>query len=228
MALELRFDVSRLGKLSVQDEEFSINEDFQQTALQLADALDLDEIVSARIVLEALTDAEILGRPLLESSIIRFYQTRKYLLDSFRLILYASVDVNIPEPLRDALLEVVSRILEPQDGSRDGQSLVSKCLHNMGELKSMLQRLTDRLNGASILGQAQRPEFHETIEYQRTSLVQHHESLGIIVYYLVKANHSVPKDFEQILGILQRADKYDNLLGTSDLYIFGFCVWGAS
>ena len=44
----------------MQDEEYAINEDFQQTALQFADALDLDEIESARIVLEALADAEVL------------------------------------------------------------------------------------------------------------------------------------------------------------------------
>lgn len=212
----------------MQDEEFAINEDFQQTALQLADTLDLDEIESARIVLEALTDAEILGRSLLETSIIRFHQTRKYLLDSFRLILCASVDVNIPDPIKDALLEVIIRILQPHDSSTEGHSFVSKCLQKMGEMKSMLQSLTDRLNGASILGQAQRPDFHETIEYERTSLVQQHESLGVIVYYLVKANHSTPKDFEQILGLLKRADRYDNLLGTSNLCIFGFGVNCAS
>jgi nuclear pore complex protein Nup205 len=205
----------------VQDEEYAINEDFQQTALQLADALDLDEIESARIVLEALGDAEILGRPLLESSIIRFHQTRKYLLDSFRLILYASIDVNIPEPIKDVLLGVIIRVLQPQDSSGAGQSFVSKCLQKMGEMKSMLQSLTDRLNGASVLGQIQRSEFHETIEYQRASLVQQHESLGIIVHYLVKANHAEPKDFEQILDILKRADKYDNLLGE-----FRFCAIG--
>lgn len=199
----------------MQDEEYAINEDFQQTALQLADALDLDEIESARIALEALGDAEMLGRPLLESSIIRFHQTRKYLLDSFRHILYASIDVNIPESIRDVLLGVIIRVLQPQESSGAGQSFVSKCLQKMGEMKSMLQSLTDRLNGASVLGQIQRSEFHETIEYQRASLVQQHESLGIIVHYLVKANHAAPKDFEQILDILKRADKYDNLLGES-------------
>lgn len=204
----------------MQDEEYAINEDFQQTALQLADALDLDEIESARIALEALGDAEILGRPLLESSIIRFHQTRKYLLDSFRLILYASIDVNIPESIRDVLLGVIIRVL-PQDSSGAGQSFVSKCLQKMGEMKSMLQSLTDRLNGASVLGQIQRSEFHETIEYQRASLVQQHESLGIIVHYLVKANHAAPKDFAQILDILKRADKYDNLLGESRFYVIG-------
>jgi nuclear pore complex protein Nup205 len=199
----------------VQDEEYAINEDFQQNALQLADALDLDEIESARIVLEALVDAEVLGRSLLESSIIRFHQTRKYILVSFRLVLQASIDLNLPEVIRDALQDVVSRVLQPREGSDDGPSFITKCLQNMREMKSMLQGLTDRINGASVLGQVQRSEFLETIEYQRASLVQQHESLGTIVHYLVKANYATPKDFEQILDVLKRADKYDNFLGKS-------------
>ncbi len=206
----------------MQDEEYAINEDFQQTALQLADALDLDEIESARIVLEALADAEILSRPLLESSIIRYHQTRKYLLGSFRLILHTSMDLNIPALIRDALQELISRVLQPQDCSGEGPSFVTKCLKKMGEMKSMLQSLTDRLNGASVLGQIQRSEFHETIDYQRASLVQQHESLGIIVHFLVKANHGGPKDFEQILDNLKRTDKYDNLLGK--FYSMSFSV----
>ena len=209
---------SDLGKLLVQDEEYAINEDFQQTALQLADALDLDEIESARIVLDALADAEVLGRSLLESSIIRYHQTRKYFLDSFRLVLYASVDLNTPEPIRDALQEVVSRVLQPQEYSGDGRSFVQNAFEKMGEMKSMLQGLTDRLNGASVLGQVQTVGIHETIEYQRASLVQQHESLGTIVHFLVKANHATPKDFEQILDVLKRADKYDNLLGMACFY----------
>jgi len=104
-------------------------------------------------------------------------------------------------------------VLQPQESSADGPSFITKCLKKMGEMKAMLQSLTDRLSGASVLGQVQRPEFHETIEYQRASLVQQHESLGTIVHFLVKANYAGPKDLEQILDILKRADKYDNLLG---------------
>jgi nuclear pore complex protein Nup205 len=49
--------------------------------------------------------------------------------------------------------------------------------------------------------------------------VQQHESLGVIAHYLIKANHAKSNDFEHLLDILKRADKYDNLLGT---YLFSF------
>ena len=83
----------------------------------------------------------------------------------------------------------------------------------MGGIKGWLQNLADKVNSTSVLGQGHRVELLETIEYQRVSLVQQHESLGVIVLYLVKANYSIVADFEQLLDIVKKADKYDNLLG---------------
>lgn len=201
------------GKLQAQGDEYAINDEFQQCALQLADALDLDEMESARIVLEAQKDTEVLGRSILESSIVRFHQTRKYLLDCFRLILQHSVDINVEDGIREAFEDVVRRVLQTQDGTTSGTKFVQKCLKSMGDMKIFLHNLADKLNGASVLGQTQKPEFSETIEYQRVSLIQQHESLGVIVHYLVKASYSSPEDFDTFLDVLKRADKYDNLLG---------------
>jgi nuclear pore complex protein Nup205 len=198
----------------VLDEEYAINEDFQQSALQLADALDLDEIDSARIVLEAQDDMEVLGRSIFESSIIRFYQIRKYLLDCFRLILQQSIDIHGDEGIRDNFQDVVSRVVQQQEGARDPPRFVQKCLRHMVDIKGLLVGLADKLNGASVLGQTQEIDLFETIEFQRVSLVQQHESLGTIVHYLIKINYSALDDFELLLDVLRRADKYDNLLGT--------------
>lgn len=206
-----------LGRLQILDDEYAINEDFQQTALQIADALDLDEIESARILLEAQDDAEVLGRSALESSIIRYHQTRKYLLDCFRLVLQQSLDLSSEESIRDILQDLVSRIVQPREGGRNRPMFVQKCLRHMGDIKGQLLNLADKLNGASVLAQTQRSGLLETNEYQRVSLVQQHESLGTIVHYLVKSNYSLTEDFEQLLDILRQADKYDNLLG---LFVF--------
>jgi nuclear pore complex protein Nup205 len=51
------------------------------------------------------------------------------------------------------------------------------------------------------------------LEYQRVSLVNQHESLAVILLYLVKESHSLVADFEQVMEIMRKADKYDNLLG---------------
>jgi nuclear pore complex protein Nup205 len=179
----------------------------------LADALDLDEKEAARVFFESQDDADILGRSVLESSIIRFHQTRKYLLDCFRLILQQSVDVNIDDNIKEVLQEVVKLVLQTPDNAGNGPKFVRKCFQSMMDIKSWLQNLTEKLNSASVLGQTERPEFVETIEYQRVSLVQQHESLGVILHYLVKSAFSAATDFEYLLEGLKKVDKNDNILG---------------
>lgn len=89
----------------------------------------------------------------------------------------------------------------------------------MGDIRQWLQKISDKVSSASVLGQPSQPEFLEIMEYQRHSLVKQHELLGVIVLYLVKADHSVVGDFELLLGILKKADKYDNLLGKHSLVL---------
>lgn len=144
-------------------------------------------------------------------SIIQFHQRRKYLLDCLRTVVELAADIDQDDNIRDFMVDIVRRIVGPQaQGSTT--RYIQKCISSMGDIKMWLQGLADKMNGASVLGQAQQPDFSETIEFQQTSLVTQHEFLGLIVYWLVKLSHSVLADFELVLDILKRADRYDNLL----------------
>ncbi len=171
--------------------------------------MDLDELDAARIFLEAQNETDASGRPALTNSIIRFHQRRKCVLDCFRTLIQLSADVNQEDELRADLRAIIAQIVEPGDIKL---RYTQRCLLCMGDIKPWLQRLAEKLNGASVLGQGQHLEVLETIEYQRVSLVKQHESLGVILLYLAKEGHSVVKDFEQVLETLRKADKYDNLL----------------
>jgi nuclear pore complex protein Nup205 len=198
------------GKIEVSGEEYAINEEFQQGALQLADELNVDELEAAKIFLEAQSEMDASERPVLTNAIIRFHQRRKTQLDCVRLVLQICVDVDKEESLRIDLQEFVSSVVRPEGTS---PKYVQKCLSTMGDIRSWLQKLADKLNGASVLGQQQNPEFLETLEYERVSLVKQHESLGVIVLFLVKDNQSSVADFGLVLETLRKADRYDNLLG---------------
>jgi nuclear pore complex protein Nup205 len=199
-----------LGKLDISDDEYTINGEFQQGALQLADELDLDEVDAARIFLEAQGETDASGRPPLTNSIIRFHQRRKCVLDCIRLILQLSADINQDDQLRADLQAIVNDIVQP-----GGEPLryTQRCLSSMNDIKSWLQRLAEKLSSASMLGQLQQAELLDMLEYQRVSLVNQHESLAVILLYLVKESHSLVADFEQVMEIMRKADKYDNLLG---------------
>jgi nuclear pore complex protein Nup205 len=144
-------------------------------------------------------------------------------------VLQQSLDVNSEEnATKDVLREVVKRVVENHPNSGDEPRFATKCLKSMEDIKSQLRTLAEKINGASVLGYTQKPEFSETMEYQRVSLIQQHESLAVIVHYLVKANYSVISDFELLLDVLKKSDRYDNILVHSILIVSGFIsVFGA-
>ncbi|TVY84878.1 Nucleoporin [Lachnellula suecica] len=197
------------GKLDVSGEQYTINEEFQTASLRLADDLNLDELDAARLFLESQEETDISGRPALTVSIIRFHQRRKFLLDCLRTIVQLAADIDQDEAVRDGLQEFIRRIVSPAESTT---RYAQKCLSSMGDIKTWLQSLADKLNSANVLGQVQQPEFLEAIQFQQTSLLMQHESLGLILFWLVKLNHSVLADFDLVLDTLKRADRYDNLL----------------
>lgn len=221
------FNLVFTGRIQIRDEEYAVNDDFKQGALMLADALNLDELDAARIFFASQEDAEVLGRSVLECSIIRFHQVRKYLLDCFRLVLQlssANIDLDpdsnpdefeSQEAIKSTFQTVVALVLQVEEKAENGPSFVQKCLQSMADIKIWLQDLADRINSANVLYQGQSDEFSEAIEYQRVSLIQQHESLGVIVHYLVKGRFSAVANFESVLRVLRQTDRYDNLLGMS-------------
>lgn len=200
----------RLGKLEVDGVEYSVNEEFQQEALRLADDLNLDERQAAQLFLQSQNETDTTGRPARTISIIRFHQRRKCVLDCLRIILQQIADEGQNEELREFLRAFVTQVVSPQGTT--GARFVQKCLSTMADVKSWLQGLADKFNSASVLGQVQVPEFVEIIEFQRASLVMQHETLGVIVHYLVKQGYSILSDLEHVLNTLKGVDKYDSLL----------------
>jgi nuclear pore complex protein Nup205 len=180
--------------------------------LQVADDLDLDELDAARLCLESQNDSQTSGRSLNLCSILRFHQRRKYVLDCLRLILQLADDVGLDENIVSGMRAVVAEVAQAQDPSNDSTKYVARCLTSMTDIKAWLQKLMDRLNGASVIGTAQKLEIEEGIEYQRVSLMAQHETLSIIVLYLTKLDYSSVSNFESILERLRTADKYDHLL----------------
>jgi nuclear pore complex protein Nup205 len=203
-----------IGKLARDGQEYEINDQFQQGTFQLADELNLDEIDAAQIFLDAQDDADATGRSVLSCSLIRFHQRRKTLLDCLRLILQFNGDADelLEQEVKDFLGHIIKDVVRPQNAT-SSQNFVQKCLSAMGDIKRLLQKISDKISSASVLGQPSQPEQLEIMEYQRSSLVKQHEILGTIILYLVKANHVIQGDFEVLLGALKKADKYDNLLG---------------
>ncbi|KAB8295891.1 hypothetical protein EYC80_008712 [Monilinia laxa] len=208
------------GKVQRDGQIYEINDDFKHGTFQLADELNLDEVEASQIFFDAQDDADATGRSILSCSIIRFHQRRKLLLDCLRLTLQQNAELEGSSEQEQELKAYLGTIItsaihiKPANTTTTSNTpnFVSKCISAMGDIRQWLQKISDKVSSASVLGQPSQPDLLEIMEYQRHSLIKQHELLGVIVLYLVKGNHSVVGDFELLLGVLKKADKYDNIL----------------
>jgi nuclear pore complex protein Nup205 len=203
-----------------------VNEDFVNDCLKVADDLDLDELESARILLDcdAEGDPETQSRPLWECAVIRFHQERRYLLDCMRLCLEIAPDEELEPGLQDAFgaiaEEKVFRV--PPPGSRPGDAVkkvIPRCMEAMQSVRSMLQGMMDKAAARNVLQQAslvRAPENQETYDFSRSSLVEQHECLAAILHAAVEKRHATDKDFQDFIKLLQKVDKYDHFLGMAN------------
>ncbi|KAH6605139.1 nuclear pore complex subunit [Trichoderma cornu-damae] len=206
----------KTGKVSIDDNQYSVNDKFQQDVLAFSDEIDLDEVEAVRYLLDSQDDVSVLGRSLLECAVIRFHQQRKYVLDSFRLFLELNnMDYEGEEPnaLETIKVYVDTRLLRKSpDGAK---RLAPRCLRAMAEIKTWLQRLGERITAAQTLGNVPAddlPEELETVEFSRVSLIQQHEALGVILCECVDKRQAETPDFLEFISVLKKWDKYDTLL----------------
>jgi len=206
-----------IGTVERNGQKYIINGNFKQGTFQLADELNLDEVYASQIFFDAQDDADATGRSILSCSIIRFHQRRKFLLDSFRLILQQNAELegnsDQEQNLKAYLGQIITESIRVQPTTKTTQNFVTKCISAMGDIRQWLQKILDKVSSASVLGQPSQQDLVEVMEYQRHSLIKQHELLGVIILYLVKSNNSVVGDAELLLDVLKKADKYDNLLG---------------
>ncbi|AEO68909.1 3bbc764c-1001-4794-a269-0296ef872e78 [Thermothielavioides terrestris] len=210
------------GKVKIGDEEYAINDDFANECLKVADELDLNELESARILLDcdAEGDPETQSRPLWECGVIRFHQERRYLLDCMRLCLEIAADDELEPGLQDAFGAVAEEKVFgiPPPGSQPelgAKKVVPRCMEAMQSVRSMLQSMLDKAAARNVLQQAslvRPPEIQETFDFSRASLVEQHECLAAILHAAVERRHATVGDFQEFLKTLQKVDKYDHFL----------------
>ncbi|PHH73584.1 hypothetical protein CDD80_3715 [Ophiocordyceps camponoti-rufipedis] len=203
------------GKISLDGNEYTINDRFQQDAFLLSDELDLDELEAARLLLDSQEDPPVLGRNLLECGVIRFHQERSNTLDALRLLLEvdrAEDETDDVTALEDIKMFVASRLFPATPGQK---RYIPKCMSALLRIKTWLQKLGDKVAAAQTLSQGNHVELSEemeAVEFSRTSLIQQHELFSVILCRCIEKRQAEPSDFLDFLSTLKKADRYDALL----------------
>ncbi|KAJ5152275.1 hypothetical protein N7492_010570 [Penicillium capsulatum] len=204
------------GKITICDVEYSVNQDFQQGALQVADALGIDELEAAKLFLAAQEDSQVLDRPARITAIMRFHERRHFLLESLRLILRGAADDDEDEEtetqIRAILSEAMSLILDIKGGQLRNASLFArKVLDAMADTEKWLSLLNDQAQKVTVVG-VEDADNVEAIEHLSHSLQEQHESLGAILFYLFRSSWLSSEDFRLLVAQLKKLERVDGLL----------------
>lgn len=179
----------------------------------MADALDLDEIESAKLFYDALQDAQSLDRSPLASSIFLFHQLRQYSLECLRLLFDKAADEEIDEGMSMGLQNFISLLFQTDAGRpRSGSKFWHRCLEAMADAEKKLHHIADRIQTVSMTDQSGAPEFAELMDFQRSSLTAQHASLGAIAHWLARGNHTDPEDVRLLIERLRSFERYDIIL----------------
>ncbi|KAF2259279.1 hypothetical protein CC78DRAFT_525092 [Lojkania enalia] len=201
------------GKVPIGDEGdiFEINDEFKQETLELADALDLDELEAAKLFFGSQTEAEELDRSRFQTAIIRFHLRREYILLCLRMLVKTSLDNGEVEVEGQSTLLLAVQIILGVEGVNfeKAHHFWTKCLTAMQHIEKWLQDITERLQRAQVVGQAPLPSFVEIMTFQRQSLTRQHENLAAICTHMVKAGFASLDNFKALLARLKTLDRHD-------------------
>ena len=145
--------------------EYSVNAEFQQGVLELADSINIDELQAAKMFLIAQEEAQLLDRPPLIAAIMRFHERRLFLLEALRLVFQESSFEVEKEMTQEIMQEVVAYVLEIKDAPLRNASLYArKVMRSMEDIERTLVLLGEQIQKASIVGQIGDPDVMEAIE----------------------------------------------------------------
>ncbi|MCJ1284036.1 hypothetical protein MMC26_003367 [Xylographa opegraphella] len=201
------------GIIEVDGERYAINDEFRQLTVQLAEALDLDELESARLLsLGTQVASSYLDRPPLQCAVFHFHRTRESLLQCLRLVLRESQAMECDEEVRAMLLQLVTLVLETNDGpARNGSLFLRRCIREMTGCETWLQNIMDQVQRFVIVGQSQDPVFTEMMNFQMGSLHHQHEALATIVTLLIKGGYAADADFYHAIEHMRTIDRWGEM-----------------
>jgi nuclear pore complex protein Nup205 len=200
------------GKIKIGDDEYEVNDDFKQQALELSEALNLDELDAAALFMGAESEAQELDRSQLQTAVIRFHRRREYVLLCLRILMRTALDGGDSDVVRvDALQLAVQYIVGVNESGNmaNAYGFWMKCLTTMESIEKWLNVITERVHSAQVVGQVPLPGFVEIMTFQRQSLTRQHENLAAICTHMIKAGYVNLDNYNSLLARAKTLDKHD-------------------
>ncbi|TKA29165.1 hypothetical protein B0A50_03675 [Salinomyces thailandicus] len=188
--------------VKIQDVEYKINDDFRQAAILVADELDLDELESAKLCIEASPeDLSQVDVALPYRALLRFHDYRLTLLQCLRLILQQRDELGDLAEDQKALFEAVADdLFKGTDGRAEGSTIWRKCVAGLSEVENALKKVDDHAQTALMTGQALDEQTAEAMALQRLFLSRQHEAIASIMTTLLRVAPIQEPDMREFLS----------------------------
>lgn len=200
-----------LDTVKLDDVEYSINNEFREDVIQVADELNLDELEAAKLYLQSQDTALEIDRPATLAAIFRFHGQRETLLHCLRLSINQTADLDLDSDHRRLFAELTRQVVEAEQPN-SAWKFFRKCVTTMGDIEEWLRRIQDRLQSASIIGQSTMGYALEALEFERDSLLKQHESMGAILSGLARENHAQIHDYQFLMTKAAALDRIDHVV----------------
>ena len=208
-----RADTNTLpGKINIDDSEYEVNDDFKQQTLELADALDLDELDAAALFMGAQSEAQELHRSQLQTAVIRFHRRREYILLCLRIIMKTALEIGEAEIQGLDAFQLAVQVIVGVQGTTslaNAYGFWAKCLTSMESIEKWLHAIAERVQSTQVVGQMPLPGFVEIMTFQRQSLTRQHENLSAICTHMIKAGYVNLDNYKSLLARAKSLDKHD-------------------
>ena len=198
--------------MKLDNQEFSVNDDFKLQAAQVAEVVDIDELDAAALCIDAQQSTESFDRSSLAASVYLYHDRREYLLDCLRLCL-EKVVLGQEEDDSPRYIPCTSFLDQVISSEGKGPTSISeywkRCINAMVEAEKSQQHVFQRLHTISMTGQRQSEELATLMNFQLASLKRQHELLGSVAFWLAKYKDVDFVGLRHITTHLRQTDRYD-------------------
>ncbi|KAI1620059.1 nucleoporin Nup186/Nup192/Nup205 [Exophiala viscosa] len=222
-------EVYNNGKISVGDQQYSINEDFKHISRAIATTLDLDEIEAGRLLIENQADTSTGAESLVIDAVSNYHNRRDLLLQCLRITLQHSLSLEADGNIKQLFETIVTKVLEVDGGvTNNGSLFARKCLNTLEDIEKLQNKVVDALQSKAVLGGPRGPEFYATLEFQRDSLFKQHEALASILAYLFQGDYPNQEDLRKLHAAAKRWNHVDfNLIHYLPAFSAAFRQFGS-
>ncbi|GAB7328561.1 hypothetical protein MBLNU13_g00515t1 [Cladosporium sp. NU13] len=188
-------------KVQIGDQEYQISNEFRDSAIEVSDELDLDELEAAKLCLIIVNDAQDEPDTISLRAILHYHRQREVMLDCARMIFRKAADQDADDENAQYLQDIVARVMMGEERRPSERSAYwRKCIEGLTDVEASIRKTQDHVQLIAMTGQSLATPNGEALQAQRMFLAHQHETLAAIMTYIIRGNHVLPEDFRQLLS----------------------------